>query len=84
VVVPRQKGTSTECCALGAEGEEIDEWAKYENLIVLGWIHTHPELPAYLSTPDVHTSLVYQLGPFGINSVSTVVSIKAKTGLTEA
>ena len=34
-----------------------------KNLIVIGWIHTHPSQDAFLSSVDMHMHCSYQVGP---------------------
>lgn len=59
VIIPKQKGTDSYC-------EDLDEGAAAElaiseNLIQLGWIHTHPSQTAFLSSVDMHMQHGYQI-----------------------
>lgn len=59
VVVPKQKGTSDTC---STENEnEICQVIDQNDLITLGWIHTHPSQTAFLSSIDLHTHYGYQI-----------------------
>lgn len=59
LVVPKQSGTSDSCTAY--KEEELFEYVEQHNLMVLGWIHTHPTQTAFLSSVDLHTQLSYQI-----------------------
>ena len=59
LIIPKQTGTSDSCTTQGEE--ELFEIQDKENLITLGWIHTHPSQTAFLSSVDLHTQLSYQL-----------------------
>ncbi|CAF4394850.1 unnamed protein product, partial [Rotaria magnacalcarata] len=37
------------------------EYIANNNLITLGWIHTHPTQTVFLSSVDLHTHLPYQM-----------------------
>ena len=52
LIIPKQTGHSDSCTL---EDEE-DVWKVHEkeNIIFLGWIHTHPEYSVYLSGVDMH------------------------------
>lgn len=61
LVIPAQTSTSDTC-------EMIDEAALYEycdsqpeELMVLGWIHTHPTQTCFMSSRDLHTHVWYQV-----------------------
>jgi len=45
ILIPEQKGTSDSCTTL--DYESISNYVMNNNLIVLGWIHTHPEYVFY-------------------------------------
>jgi len=84
LVIPRQTGKSDSCTMEGLE----DVWDVHdrENIIFLGWIHTHPEYDVFLSSVDMHNQYEWQhMLP---EAVAIVCSIKFnKTGflsLTEA
>jgi len=84
LVIPRQTGKSDSCTMEGLE----DVWDVHdrENIIFLGWIHTHPEYDVFLSSVDMHNQYEWQhMLP---EALAIVCSIKFdKTGflsLTEA
>ena len=58
LIVPKQRGLpdSTEMLA---EDELIEAYTT-NDVIQLGWIHTHPSQDAFLSSVDLHTHLGYQ------------------------
>lgn len=67
VLIPDQRGTSSTICAL----DEVNLFARMMQLevILLGWIHTHPSQGCFLSQPDVHTQAGYQmLAPHAISN----------------
>nr|XP_048298687.1 STAM-binding protein-like [Myodes glareolus] len=58
IIIPMQNGGPDYC---QAENEEEILFVEEElGLITLGWIHTHPTQPAFLSSVDVHTHFCYQ------------------------
>ncbi|RNA32504.1 STAM-binding -like A [Brachionus plicatilis] len=59
VVIPKQKGTSDTCSTQNEN--ELCQVIDQNNLITLGWIHTHPSQTAFLSSIDLHTHYGYQL-----------------------
>ncbi|XP_005183825.1 STAM-binding protein [Musca domestica] len=59
IIIPKQHGTPDSCNTMNEE--EIFEIQDDQNLITLGWIHTHPSQTAFLSSVDLHTQLAYQL-----------------------
>jgi proteasome lid subunit RPN8/RPN11 len=60
MVIPRQTGTRDTCEALPGAEERILSYALTNNLVCLGWIHTHPTQSCFLSSIDMHTTLPYQ------------------------
>lgn len=58
VIVPQQKGNSDYCEAAGEE--HVLDTVLSKNLIVIGWIHTHPTQDAFLSSIDMHMHCSYQ------------------------
>jgi STAM-binding protein len=58
-ILPKQTGTS-ETCSTDQE-HELCDIIDSNNLITLGWIHTHPSQTAFLSSVDLHTHFGYQL-----------------------
>lgn len=59
LIVPEQTSTSDTCETLN-EGELFDYCDK-EELMVLGWIHTHPTQTCFMSSRDLHTHVGYQV-----------------------
>jgi proteasome lid subunit RPN8/RPN11 len=49
-----------------------------EELVVLGWIHTHPDMEVFFSHPDVHNHHDIQL--INPNAVGIVTTDKADAG----
>ena len=60
VMVPRQTATRDTCETLPGAEEKILSYALTNELVCLGWIHTHPTQSCFLSSVDMHTSLSYQ------------------------
>ncbi|VDK81553.1 unnamed protein product [Litomosoides sigmodontis] len=58
-VVPKQTGAADSCDTYNEE--EVFAYQDANNLITLGWIHTHPSQTAFLSSIDLHTHCSYQL-----------------------
>ena len=52
LLLPRQTGHTDSCTMTGVE-ELLDIHDK-ENIILLGWIHTHPAYSVFLSSVDMH------------------------------
>ena len=52
LLIPKQQGKSDSCTMDGLE----DVWDIHdrENIIFLGWIHTHPAYSVFLSSVDMH------------------------------
>ncbi|KAF2868958.1 STAM binding protein [Massariosphaeria phaeospora] len=59
LVIPEQTSTSDTCETVN-EGEIFDYCDK-EELMVLGWIHTHPSQTCFMSSRDLHTHVGYQV-----------------------
>lgn len=59
IVIPKQEGTSDSCTALNEE--DMFDVMDNNDLITLGWIHTHPSQTAFLSSVDLHTHCPYQI-----------------------
>ena len=60
IVIPKQTGTTDTCETLPGAEEQILTYALMNELVCLGWIHTHPTQSCFLSSIDLHTSLPYQ------------------------
>ena len=52
LLIPKQTGHSDSCTM--EDAEDIWETHEKENIIFLGWIHTHPKYSVYLSSVDMH------------------------------
>ncbi|KND89307.1 AMSH-like protease sst2 [Tolypocladium ophioglossoides CBS 100239] len=59
LLIPDQKCTS-DTCETENEGAIFDYCAS-EDLLVLGWIHTHPTQTCFMSSRDLHTHAGYQV-----------------------
>jgi STAM-binding protein len=59
VLIPKQKGTSDSCQMLNEE--DICMFQDEQDLMTLGWIHTHPSQTAFMSSIDLHTHFGYQV-----------------------
>ncbi|KAI3623521.1 hypothetical protein CBS14141_003782 [Malassezia furfur] len=55
---PASTGTSDSCTATSEE--EVTALQLTEDLLTLGWIHTHPSQSCFLSSLDLHTQAGYQ------------------------
>ncbi|KAK2958745.1 putative STAM-binding protein [Blattamonas nauphoetae] len=73
IVMPPQHGTSD---TVVAEKEEVleEHITSSNELIMIGWIHTHPTQKAFLSSIDLHTHLPYQM--MMPESIAIVVAIR--------
>ncbi|GAB7357476.1 hypothetical protein MBLNU459_g0013t1 [Dothideomycetes sp. NU459] len=61
LVIPDQMSTS-DTCETTDEGENaLFDYVDGEELMVFGWIHTHPTQTCFLSSRDLHTSVGYQV-----------------------
>ncbi|KAF2815287.1 uncharacterized protein BDZ99DRAFT_485665 [Mytilinidion resinicola] len=59
LVIPEQKGTSDTCETLNES--DLFDFCDKEDLMVLGWIHTHPSQTCFMSSRDCHTHCGYQV-----------------------
>ena len=59
LVIPEQEGTS-DMCEMTNENA-LFEYCTQEDLIVLGWIHTHPSQSCFMSSRDLHTHCGFQV-----------------------
>ncbi|XP_067857492.1 STAM-binding protein-like [Heptranchias perlo] len=59
VIVPKQSGGPDYCNT--ENEEELFLIQDRDDLITLGWIHTHPTQTAFLSSVDLHTHCSYQI-----------------------
>jgi STAM-binding protein len=58
VVIPEQTSTSDTCETVNEVA--LFEYCSQEDLMVLGWIHTHPTQTCFMSSRDLHTHFGYQ------------------------
>ncbi|CAD6581706.1 MAG: hypothetical protein CYPHOPRED_001688 [Cyphobasidiales sp. Tagirdzhanova-0007] len=56
--VPKQSATSDTCTTKNEE--DIFQVTENRDVLVLGWIHTHPRQTCFLSSLDLHTHFSYQ------------------------
>ncbi|KAI2466959.1 hypothetical protein F4781DRAFT_333161 [Annulohypoxylon bovei var. microspora] len=59
LLIPEQNCTS-DTCETENEGSMF-EYCMNEDLLVLGWIHTHPTQTCFMSSRDLHTQAGYQV-----------------------
>jgi STAM-binding protein len=59
LVIPEQVSTSDTCETVNEQ--ELFDYCDKEELMVLGWIHTHPSQTCFMSSRDLHTHVGYQV-----------------------
>ena len=59
LVIPEQESTSDTCETVNEN--EVFDYVDGEDLMVLGWIHTHPTQTCFMSSRDLHTHSGYQV-----------------------
>ena len=59
LVIPAQDSTS-DTCEMTHE-EDLWSFCDSNNLLILGWIHTHPTQTCFLSSRDLHTHAGFQI-----------------------
>lgn len=59
LVIPEQMSTSDTCETVNESA--IFEYCDSEDLMMLGWIHTHPTQTCFMSSRDLHTHCGYQV-----------------------
>lgn len=59
LIIPQQTGTSDSCTTSGEEA--VWDYQEKNDLLSLGWIHTHPSQTSFLSSVDLHTQFSYQV-----------------------
>jgi len=59
LIIPSQTATS-DTCEMTNESQLFD-YVDSEDLMVLGWIHTHPSQTCFMSSRDLHTHAGYQM-----------------------
>jgi len=72
-LIPKQKGTHDSCVTTNEE-QILEFQDKNPELLMLGWIHTHPDYNAFLSSVDLHNHYLYQC--MMVESIAIVVSPK--------
>ncbi|EED12382.1 endosome-associated ubiquitin isopeptidase (AmsH), putative [Talaromyces stipitatus ATCC 10500] len=58
LLIPEQESTSDTCETVNESA--IFDYCDSEDLMVLGWIHTHPTQTCFMSSRDLHTHCGYQ------------------------
>lgn len=59
VIIPEQESTSDTCETINESA--FFDYCAAEDLMVLGWIHTHPTQTCFMSSRDLHTHCGYQI-----------------------
>ncbi|KAL8942461.1 MAG: hypothetical protein Q9216_001661 [Gyalolechia sp. 2 TL-2023] len=59
LVIPEQESTSDTCETINES--DLFDYVDGEDLMVLGWIHTHPTQTCFMSSRDLHTHCGYQV-----------------------
>lgn len=59
LIIPSQTATS-DTCEMTNESQLFD-YVDSEDLMILGWIHTHPSQTCFMSSRDLHTHAGYQM-----------------------
>ena len=59
LVIPEQESSSDTCETVNESG--LFDYVDGEDLMVLGWIHTHPTQTCFMSSRDLHTHCGYQV-----------------------
>ena len=59
LVIPDQESTSDTCETVNES--QLFDYVDGEDLMVLGWIHTHPTQTCFMSSRDLHTHVGYQV-----------------------
>ena len=61
LIVPDQTATSDTCDTTETGDNALFDYCDSHELLVCGWIHTHPSQSCFLSSRDLHTSSGYQV-----------------------
>ncbi|EME77998.1 uncharacterized protein MYCFIDRAFT_33645 [Pseudocercospora fijiensis CIRAD86] len=61
LILPDQTSTSDTCDTTDIGDNALFDYCSAQNLLVCGWIHTHPSQSCFLSSRDLHTSSGYQV-----------------------
>ncbi|KAL8801922.1 MAG: hypothetical protein Q9182_004156 [Xanthomendoza sp. 2 TL-2023] len=59
LVIPEQESTSDTCETVNES--DLFDYIDGEDLMILGWIHTHPTQTCFMSSRDLHTHSGYQV-----------------------
>ncbi|KAI9825372.1 MAG: hypothetical protein M1819_000538 [Sarea resinae] len=59
LVIPEQESTPDTCETINESA--LFDYCDSEDLMVLGWIHTHPSQTCFMSSRDLHTHCGYQV-----------------------
>jgi STAM-binding protein len=79
LVIPRQTATS-DTCEMTHESDLFDYIDGFPDLMILGWIHTHPTQTCFMSSRDLHTHAAYQMMLPESVALVCAPSVKVKTG----
>lgn len=61
LIIPDQTSTSDTCDTTEEGDNALFDYCDSHDLLVCGWIHTHPSQSCFLSSRDLHTSSGYQV-----------------------
>ncbi|KAI7469918.1 JAB1/MPN domain-containing protein [Hortaea werneckii] len=61
LIIPDQTSTPETCDTTAAGDNALFDFCSSADLLVMGWIHTHPSQTCFLSSRDCHTSAGYQV-----------------------
>jgi STAM-binding protein len=59
LIIPEQESTSDTCDTMNEEA--LFDYCDSQDLLTLGWIHTHPTQTCFMSSRDLHTHSGYQV-----------------------
>ncbi|KAH7138158.1 hypothetical protein B0J11DRAFT_8462 [Dendryphion nanum] len=59
LLIPEQTSTSDTCETVNEQ--DMFDYCDREEVMVLGWIHTHPSQTCFMSSRDLHTHVGYQV-----------------------
>ena len=59
LIIPEQESTSDTCDTVNEEA--LFDYCDSQDLLTLGWIHTHPTQTCFMSSRDLHTHSGYQV-----------------------
>lgn len=80
LILPRQKGSQNTCEMI--DEDSLFDYQMKNDLMTLGWIHTHPTQSCFLSSVDLHTHLGYQLMlPEAVAIVMSPTDTRSKFGV---